>query len=190
MREPTPGGPWICTYSGNAFFPLDPRSDEVLIEDVAHGLSNRSRFNGMTRVFYSVAEHSVRVARLLAGEGCHQETVLGGLLHDGSEAFLPDVPRPIKLADGFREIWAPIECRVQVAVNTAFGLSVDIHKEPIIKRADNVLLATEKRDLMNADKYEWAGLPDPLDERIVPWTPLQAERRFLALARELMERLK
>jgi hypothetical protein len=187
MREPTPGGPWICTFTGVAFFPLDPSADEVRIEDVAHALSNKCRFNGMVTRFYSVAEHSVRVANLLVSSGAARDTVLAGLLHDGSEAYLPDVPGPVKLSPVFRDVWGPIEERVQVAVNRAFGLSQPhiAHLHPSIKVADRQMLATEKRDLMNAAKYEWAGLPEPLDDTIVPWSPTVAEVRFLSLFRDL-----
>ena len=84
-------GDWIQTMSGVIFYPLDPRPEEIRIEDIAHALSHQCRFAGHCREFYSVAEHSVRVSRELP-----QEFMLWGLLHDASEAYLVDLPRPIK----------------------------------------------------------------------------------------------
>src|ERR1700693_75116 len=64
--RPTHGprkGDWIQTFTGRQFWPLDPRPEEVCIEDIAHGLSNECRFAGQCRSFYSVAQHSVLCAR-------------------------------------------------------------------------------------------------------------------------------
>ena len=58
-------GDWQQTYTGRAFHALDPRADEVFIEDIAHALALQCRFGGHCRVPYSVAEHSVRVSWLV-----------------------------------------------------------------------------------------------------------------------------
>lgn len=52
-------GDFICTYTGRKFYPLDPRPEDVCIEDIAHALALVNRFGGHTRVPYSVAQHSV-----------------------------------------------------------------------------------------------------------------------------------
>ena len=61
-------GDWILTYSGIEFWPLDPRPEDVRIEDIAHALSMQCRFAGHCDRFYSVAEHSIRVADLVPRE--------------------------------------------------------------------------------------------------------------------------
>src|SRR6266496_1501995 len=93
----TKGGA-IMTYSGELITPLNPDPDDIQIEDIAHALSNQCRFSGHCKQFYSVAEHSCRVSDL-----CSYEHQLGGLLHDGTEAYLSDIARPIKQQPGFGE---------------------------------------------------------------------------------------
>ena len=73
---------------------IDPRA--VCIEDIAHNLANLCRFTGGTNRFYSVAEHSHLVAAILKENGCETATVLHGLLHDATEAYLGDVSSPLK----------------------------------------------------------------------------------------------
>src|ERR1019366_9954250 len=80
----------IRTYSGVRFKPLDP-DPAVGISDIAHALANQCRFGGHSSAFYSVAQHSVRVSEI-----CAAEDALWGLLHDASEAYLVDVPAPLK----------------------------------------------------------------------------------------------
>lgn len=80
----------LGTYSGGYVDLLDPQPEDILIEDISHQLSNHCRFGGTSRQFYSVAEHSLRVSEL------SKEDPLGGLLHDASEAYLCDIPTPLK----------------------------------------------------------------------------------------------
>lgn len=79
---------YIRTISGKKFWPLNPRAEDVDIEDVAHALSLMCRYNGHLPYLYSVGQHSLNVYR--------RSSCLWGLLHDATEAYLPDVPRPIK----------------------------------------------------------------------------------------------
>lgn len=82
---------WIQTFTGKKVFPLAMTTDMVDIKDIAHALSLKCRFTGHCRTFYSVAEHSMRVAELV-----RPELKLAALLHDAAEAYLPDFARPIK----------------------------------------------------------------------------------------------
>src|SRR5580704_9362466 len=82
---------YLSTYTGKKFYPYDPRPEQICIEDIAHGLSMLCRFAGQCRFFFSVAEHSIAVAHLLPAN-----LKLFGLLHDVSEAYLADLPRPVK----------------------------------------------------------------------------------------------
>lgn len=165
-------GDWVGTWSGRAFWPLDPRPEELSIEDIAHHLSLQCRWAGATSEFYSVAEHSVRVARLLP-PGLR----LAGLLHDAAEAYLLDLPRPLKRAPELRA-YADAEERLQRAVARRWGLP---HPLPAaVKEADDILLATELRDLLPRRCWGEAFIAEKaLPERIVPWAADVAERRFL-----------
>src|SRR5690606_29748913 len=88
---PTRKGDWMQTFTGRRFWPLDPRPDEICIEDIAHALSMQCRYAGHCLSFYSVAEHSVLLSQHVA-----EPFRRWALLHDASEAYLVDVPRPIK----------------------------------------------------------------------------------------------
>ena len=166
---------WIQTYTGRQFFPLEPRPDDIDIRDIAHSLSLQCRFNGHCRGFYSVAEHSVRVSRILDGR-----ERLWGLLHDAAEAYISDLPRPLKAtAPGFRAA----EDRLLEVIVARFGLAWPMPAH--VAHADEVLLATEMRDLMAPPPAPWLLDARPLAETVVPVAPDAAERMFLARFAEL-----
>lgn len=166
---------WIQTFTGRKFEPLDPDPAAIVVEDIAHALSLHCRFNGHCRVFYAVAEHSVRVSRQLSGNDA-----LWGLLHDASEAYLSDVPKPLKqnLPD-----YRAAEAHLMRAIAQRFDLSWPIPEA--VHAADATLLATERRDLMADAPDDWGLRASPLDEPIDPLAPADAERWFLARFGEL-----
>lgn len=178
--------PDILTFSGKYFDFMNPRNNDFNIHDIAHALSNVCRFAGHTREFYSVAQHSVMVARICFRRAAPDDIIdhgRAGLLHDAAEAYLGDITRPLKqlLPD-----YKVIEQRTEAALFAAFGIPHPMPK--IVKHADLVMLATEQRDLMPAHDDEWsliAGI-EPLTEIINPWYPEKAEREFLKLWEELM----
>jgi len=99
---------------------------------------------------------------------------LWGLLHDAGEAYLTDLPRPVKqMLPQFTELEDRVLCRVA----ERFGLSWPM--PPEVKHADNVLLATEARDLMATAPEPWNLGVEPLDEPIEPMLPPEAEQWFL-----------
>ncbi len=170
--------PTILTHSGVYFDFLDPKPETVLIEDIAHALSRICRFNGHTRLHYSVAQHSVLVSHLVP-----PEDALYGLLHDAAEAYIGDVATPLKQ---LLPEYKVIERRVETAVLARFGMDLDSMPESI-KRADLRMLATEQRDLLPKHPDVWACLAgvEPLDYRLKPETSRQAKRNFLTRYREL-----
>lgn len=161
-------GHWITTYTGKKLHYLEPQLDEIDIKDIAHALSLTCRFGGHCSEFYSVAEHCIRVAEIVP----HKYN-LQALLHDAGEAYLPDVPRPIKWD---LPMYKEIENKIMDAILNKFNL--DHVGKSEIKEADNILLATEARDLMDNTK-DWADLPTPLTEIIVPMRSGEAELFFL-----------
>lgn len=163
--------PYVSTFSGNRFYPLEPCIDRVAIEDIAHGLAYQCRFNGQTQEFYSVAQHSLVVASLVP-----TDLRLAALLHDAAEAYLGDMVKPLKV---LLPEFAAIEDKVSGLIANAFG--VDFSDYGPIKRADLIALATEKRDLMPHSAERWAYLDNirPLPGRIVPMQPREAKQAFL-----------
>lgn len=166
---------WIQTYTGKKFHPLEPRAEEIDIRDIAHSLAMQCRFNGHCSTFYSVADHSVRVSCVLP-----PELQLAGLLHDAAEAYVSDIPRPVKARlPSFSEA----EDRLLEVIFRHFGLAWPVAEE--VWEADVRLLVTEGRDLMCAPPEPWGIEATPLEGRIVPLSAGEAERAFLSRFREL-----
>lgn len=165
---------WIQTYTGRKFDLLAPLASMVCIEDIAHHLALTNRFNGATREPYSVGQHSCHVADLLP-----PSLKRVGLLHDAHEAYLGDWTRPLKIA--LRQLGVDTDglvAAINTAIGEAFGVSLnDLPGE--VKRADNVMLSTERRDLMRAAPEPWVWLPEPCNWKAHPWGAQTAERVFL-----------
>jgi 5'-deoxynucleotidase YfbR-like HD superfamily hydrolase len=176
--------PWIQTASGKAFSVLNPTENMIDIHDIAHALSNLCRFAGHTRKFYSVAQHSMLVSYKVP-----TDLELEGLLHDATEAYVTDLPRPIKhsgLVEGFREI----EDNIWKVIASKYDLALNHSKE--VKEADARALLTEQRDLMGKQVKPWADTAIPFDHFILPVPPETAREQFIArfnkLYRERSER--
>lgn len=87
---------YILTYKRKEFYPLEPKVEDIDIEDIAHALSLLCRANGHFKHFYSVGLHSLNCAKEAQARGYSERVMLGCLLHDGSEAYLADITRPVK----------------------------------------------------------------------------------------------
>jgi 5'-deoxynucleotidase YfbR-like HD superfamily hydrolase len=156
-----------------------PRASDVCIEDIAHALAAENRFNGATKRPYSVAQHSWYVSHLVP-----REDALSGLLHDATEAYVKDLHRPLKLI--VQRSYAPIEAAVWCAIAKQFRLELDLPTS--VKHADEVVLATEIRDLIRPSDLRdetLAALPCPMAGEIVAVDPMTAEELFLERFYEL-----
>jgi len=184
-------GPWIQTRSGRRFYPLNPRAEDVDLHDIAHALARQCRFSGHTSRYYSVAEHSVRVAMRVYEQTSDPAFALLGLLHDASEAYLIDLPRPLKRDPVFAP-YVVAERAVMDAILRHVGFtSTDLPE--VVKRADMALLAAEAHEFMAPVSDEWlAELPEAEPMEHAPgWTPEHAEaafgRAFVAFASLILE---
>lgn len=185
----------LRTYTGRKFWPLNPRAEDLDIRDIAHALSQICRWGGHTYCFYSVAEHSLRVSKLAeqlaladwrrvlptstGGHSYARDVALWGLLHDASEAYLCDLPSPLKHAPGMGQLYKTYEARLMEMIATRYEL--EPHMPPAVKRADAILLNTEARDLMtgiNAEQEDWYQPSETLPETIYPME-LCAEAEFM-----------
>lgn len=187
MTAAPPSGPWLQTVSGRAWCAEEPEAYDYTIEELAHALAHLCRFAGHTRQFYSVAQHSVLVARIayaslhLTSVDQRREAARGALLHDAAEAFVIDMPAPLKRMPqlaGYRELIQ----RVEDAIARQFGL-LGWAGTRLVREADLRALATEKRDVLGSSPHDahWGvDLPPPVDDRITRCQdPIAARESFL-----------
>jgi 5'-deoxynucleotidase YfbR-like HD superfamily hydrolase len=168
----------IHTVSGRWLDPLAPEVGSIEIGDIAQALSNQCRFGGHCRVFYSVAQHCVLVADVCRERGGSAEEALTALMHDAGEAYLTDLPHPLKHRSPLGPPYKLAEARLEEAIRERFGLAPG---GPELKRIDRSLLASERRAFaaMGDPWPELEGV-EPLAIEIEPWAPERARREFLA----------
>lgn len=173
----------ILTFSGQYVDLAEPDLDAICISDIAHALSQLTRFGGHTRQFYSVAQHSVLVSQCVSGR-----YRLRALLHDAAEAYFGDMVQPLKIMACSSE-YRRQERAMQAAIYHRFGCGSERDEEgkDDIHHADLVMLATERRDLMAPDSVPWSILTGihPRQAPITPLMPIAAEALFLRRFKEL-----
>lgn len=133
----------IRTYTGIVMNVLEPEPENICIEDIAHALSNLCRFSGHTSRFYSVAEHSIRCAEMI-----DKKYALSALLHDASEAYMVDIPSPLKIAMPEYVVHEAVMMRV---IATKFGFEWPLHH--MVKLTDKAILELEWTNLMLSDNW-------------------------------------
>jgi 5'-nucleotidase len=160
--------------TASKFWPLDPRPEEIDLRDIARALSMQCRWGGHVNRFYSVAQHCVSVS-----EHCPAHPI-EGLLHDAAEAYLVDVPTPIKRhLDGYLEI----ERNLLGVIGERFGVWLK-DLPPEVHFQDQRALATEQRDLRPKFDF-WTPAEEPWFDELMPMGPCTAEKRFLERAAAL-----
>lgn len=176
-------GPWMQTVSRRRFHFLNPMPDDFDITDIAHSLSLLYRFVGHTTFGWSVAQHSMEVAKLILRERCDPLAALCGLLHDGHEAYIGDFSRPVQRCLAYPDalkyviegnhfsVPGNIRDITDSALWEAFSLPYgDEQINRIVKEADDKMCATEAHLLMGeadpCDPQGW-GLPLPPVEGLV-----------------------
>lgn len=172
-------GDFMQTATGRKFWPLDPRVEEVFIEDIAHSMSLQCRYAGHCLRFYSVAEHCVLIARKLRWEGV--DVALWALLHDAAEAYTVDVPRPLKRhLVGYKEA----EAKVMSVIAERFDLAPEM--PAVVHDADNRIIADELANLVPMDWHaRYAG--QELGVELKYWSPEKAREEFMATFDALMD---
>jgi 5'-deoxynucleotidase YfbR-like HD superfamily hydrolase len=181
-RPSAPDGS-IQTVSGRWVNPLTPDIAQIDIGDIAQALANTCRFGGHSRRFYSVAQHSTIVSDVCAERGASPAEALVALLHDAAEAYLVDLPHPIK----HRSDLGPPFQRAEKTMEEAIAVRFELGPPPAdMKSIDRSLLATERRTFTsNLDSWPELEGFEPLPIEINPWDPPRALREFL----ERFERL-
>lgn len=164
---------WILTRSGRKFDFQKPSPQSICIGDIAWSLAHLCRFNGHSRCFYSVAEHSVWCSMICPADP------LAALLHDAAEAYVGDMTRPLK---GMLAAFSDYEVLAAQAIGTALHIDPDRFDAPEVKHADLQMLAAERRDLLACGPKWELELPEPPPRLSLIGhrsTPREAYRDFL-----------
>lgn len=174
---------WKQTFTGRAFDLENPRASDVHLDDIVRSLSHQVRYTGHAKRFYTVAEHSIIVARILfdalSGDD-RWEVARFGLVHDFAETYTGDMASPWKamLDDRSDGVVRRAEEQIDRAVHERFGLNYDARPR-IVKAADIAALATEKEQIMGPAPRDWGIDHPPLsDVRIEGWSPTKAEHEL------------
>lgn len=84
------------TYRGTLFDIFNPDPNLINLHDIANALSKDCRYGGQIPFFYSVAEHCILLASKFIEQGASMDVIRWALMHDAAEAYLRDIPSPIK----------------------------------------------------------------------------------------------
>ena len=166
---------YITTFRGQKFYYDSEDTQSINIEDIAHALANTCRFSGHSLDFYSVAEHSVWVSKLC-------DDPIEGLLHEGEEAYLCDLPSPLKrILPDYRAMQDRVRKRVCEAFQLTYPFSEDL------KDCDWAQLKTEAKSLLVAH-FPFEDFPT---KKVSPYVPLcldpeEAEVQFLRRYHEIL----
>lgn len=176
----------IKTNSGIEFNIEYPQADMVDIHDVATALAMICRYNGQIPSFYSVAEHSVRVADWLI-DNEYPELAFEGLMHDAAEAYVGDIVRPMKLMPEFAEVYNDLEQNVERVIGEKFGIILH-PMNPIVKEADKAVYEWEVEHIRSGKQMGYGHLT-ALSRFMDKYEKLQVERKKAAWTRayELVE---
>ena len=176
-------GPWLQTFTGLRFFPLDIQAQDIVIEDIAHALSMLCRYNGHTLRFYSVAEHCVLMLQHVRRRGGQTTRFLRSvLMHDAAEAYLGDYPHAMKLI--LPEV-KELEKKIEAVIVKKFDLDVRYAAAKGIKMLDRRIIRNE-RDALMPGTHPWvADEYTPLDVKVQGLIPAAAERAFLSAFSEV-----
>lgn len=165
---------FIQTYTGRAFWPLKPQADALSIIDIAHALSNQCRYSGHVAYFYSVAQHCCLLASHVAKNHGTPEQCLQILMHDAAEAYLVDIPRPVKQFMPQYRVW-------DKAINDTVRQWMGWADLPILDFQDDLdsRVIVDERAALLGGTLDWGHRMRPVGITIQRWTPEQAEKQFL-----------
>lgn len=189
-------GSWQQAASGQMYWALDPREDEIHVQDICAGICREGRYANQTRIPYFVGEHSVIVSLACEQIAIQRNWDPGdvlivareGLMHDASEAYIGDVPRPIKRQRIMRG-YGKVEAKWEKCIYSRFGITPTPESTALVKEVDTRIVLDEIEALMR-DPEMWVRMnryPDvtPLGVEIVgvPWE--QAAYEFTGRFKEL-----
>lgn len=177
------------TVSGRKIDVSNPNPEDIVIEDIAWALSRMPRFSGhsIPYVPYSVAQHCIQVAEDLKEYG--PDVQLYGLLHDAAEAYINDLPSPVKHIPEIHAVIKKLEDSLMTVIYTALKITPPTEEqEALVKIADKTQQAVEAYNFMYSRGKDW-NLPKvsftKLQEFKEPMTSIDSYHHFLSYFEEL-----
>jgi len=182
----------ITTFCGLEVDPLHMKKDQILIEDLAHALALCNRFAGHSRFPISVAQHSVLVSFL-----SDPEQPFAGLLHDGSEAYLGDITKWLKMTPEMAA-YRRAEAELQATIYSVFGIFNPRGPFETVEWADKIAVRFEFEQSFGHGQTvpgyskltseEYMSLNETMESQFL-WRPVmtwqEAEAAFLQRYRDL-----
>lgn len=175
---------YITTYTGAHFYPTTPNKENIHIEDIAHALSYICRGNGHVKNFFSVGQHCVNCALEAMARGYSRRVCLACLLHDAGEAYMSDVPRPIKTGMPQYKEWE--DKIIRVVYEKFLGSDLSEEEAHLVKLVDDDMLYYDMKVLLG----EKMDREEPLmmsmfSQEYVPF--IEVEEQYRALFYQLVE---
>ena len=174
---------YITTYTGAHFYPTAPDEKNIHIEDIAHALSYICRGNGHVKNFFSVGQHCINCTLEAMARGYSRRVCLGCLLHDAGEAYMSDVPRPIKVGMPQYKEWENEILRV--VYEKYLGSELSAEEEQLVKQVDDDMLYFDMKVLLGEvlDREE-PEMKSVFSQEYVPF--IEVEEQYLELFHKLM----
>lgn len=150
-----PAATEVETFTGRFVDTRTPHPGTIVVEDIAHALARTCRYGGHCLSFYSVAEHAVFCSKRVERQGHGKARQLAALHHDDAEAYLGDIPRPLKplLGAAYKRLTDKMDSAIIDALNL-IGRESDFHAAEV-KEADNWSLLVEARHLLPSEGRHW-----------------------------------
>jgi hypothetical protein len=179
------------TFDGFYFDFDHVRPEDICLIDIATALSTQTRFGGHIKRFYSIAEHAVRVSNYVADAGGDAELQLAALHHDSHEAYIGDIPTPMKRwfeKHGSGPLLSDLADQIDGAIAIALGVPSHLFHDPLVKKADIDALYREAATLKKSKGVgvQWGTTEAAKRLRLAGLMPAAAIELFLDRHKELM----
>lgn len=182
-------GGWIQTFTGVEFYPADPRIEDFSLVDIAHSTALQCRWLGHCKWHFSIAQHAVLVSLYLESIGATYQEQFEGLHHDDNEAYLRDIPSPLKRMEEYAN-HRYFEHEMDKLIREWLGLPEREHWSEVVRHADMVLLVTEASQLLpHHGWWQVDGLPEPWDVTLRRMDPQEAASAYLSRHSDLKFRI-
>ncbi len=163
---------FITTYTGKHIDPMNPDPEMICIADIAHALSLLCRGNGHVHTFWSVAQHCICCAKEAEMRGLSYRMALACLLHDASECYLSDVPRPFK--QQLPEYQQHEDHLLSLIYQKFLGSDLNDEERAQLKEIDNAMLWYDLENLLGEMQFgEVPQLHLDLDYTVQPFETVE-----------------